>query len=89
MQSRLLRPRFLHLRYFGWIVVAVAAFYAWQAFGLPHMLWSYSYLGARTSWAARRDTSCTYLGPYGPFTAPPAGERCALVVFARPHGRVQ
>ncbi len=76
------KPRLLRPAYFAWIVVPVALYAAYATLGLPHLVWSYDYVGSRdASWSETRFTRCTYLGPNGAITIRPADGSCAWVAF--------
>ena len=74
-----------HLKYlpfFAWVLVIAFTYQAYAAQGLPHFLWSYSFLdnGDRFNpYAERYYTSCTYIGPYGEFTVLAIGGKCEWV----------
>ncbi len=77
------KPRLLRPAYFAWIVVPVALYAAYATLGLPHLVWSYDYIGDGSSWSDTHFTRCAYLGPYGAITILPADESCAWVAFFR------
>jgi hypothetical protein len=76
MKPRLLRPSYLF-----WLLGPIAAFAIYQAYGLPHPVWSYSYLGgeAGTRWYTR----CVFTGPYGQFVTRPKDGRCPWFVMRK------
>ena len=74
-----MKPRFLRLRFFVWIIPAGVLLVAAELLGSPHVMWSYS-------WPAGTDskggyTSCTYLGFDGPKTVHAMDGACAWVRF--------
>lgn len=78
--------RFLRAGYFIWVIVPLAIYLAYLAFGLPHMIWSYEYRQVgRTSlsdpFAGRHYTRCTFIGPYGSFSISAKNGKCGLVAF--------
>ncbi len=81
------KPRPIRASYFVWIVTAAALYGAYAAFGLPHVVWSYSFQLAGTNdrwdYAARRHTRCSFIGPYGQFITYPGNGKCPWVVFRR------
>ncbi len=76
-----MKPRLIRASYFAWTLVPAAAFAVHQAYGLPHMLWSYDFQGTRADSASRRYTRCTFVGPYGKFTVYPETGECGSVAF--------
>lgn len=80
------RIRFLRASYFIWILGPVAAWAVYQAWGLPHVIFSYSYHGGESGYASRWYTRCTFIGPYGAFTVPATNGRCGWVHFAKETG---
>ena len=77
-----MKPRFLRLSYFAWIIVPVGAWMALQAHGLPHLIWSYSYHGGSyADFAGGRYVRCTFIGPYGAFTTHPTDGNCPWFLF--------
>lgn len=78
------RPRFIKLSYFLWLVVPLGLWAAYDAFGLPHAIWSYSWIDegqGMDPFAKRHYTRCTFIGPYGTFTQSAEYGRCAYVKF--------
>lgn len=79
-----MKARLLPITYFVWIVVPVALFIAYLAFGLPHVIWSYSFLDngrGNDPFVERHYTRCTFIGPYGSFTTHPADGTCPWFRF--------
>ncbi|MFA6965227.1 hypothetical protein [Bosea sp. (in: a-proteobacteria)] len=80
----LIRPSF-----FIWLIVPVAIWLSVVAFGLPHVIWSYEWIGRGRGYAGlegRHYTRCTYVGPHGVIVAPAAEGRCAWVRFFHSQG---
>lgn len=78
------RARFLKLGYFAWLVMPLGLWLAYDAFGLPHAIWSYSWIDegqGMDPFAERFYTRCTFIGPYGTFTQSAEYGRCAYVKF--------
>lgn len=72
---------------FLWIVFPLAVFAAYAVFGLPHMIWSYSFhdIGSRDGLSVERHyVSCTFVGPYGEFAVPAQSGHCGWVRFFKP-----
>jgi hypothetical protein len=83
------RVRLIRASFFLWLIVPTAAYLAYQAYGLPHVIWSYSWLDngrGYDPYASRHYTSCTYVGPYGVFTDAAPGGRCGWVQFHKARG---
>jgi hypothetical protein len=78
-----MKPRFFRLSYFIWLIVPAVLFVAWLTIGLPHVLWSYRYVGDGNfiPFDERHFTSCTFVGPYGVNTAPARDGRCGYIRF--------
>ncbi len=77
---------FLRLSYFMWLIVPAAILLIYLIFGLPHMIWSYSWIDKGQGYdpfATRYYTRCTYVGPYGNFTAHPNNGKCSWVRFRK------
>lgn len=74
------------LKYFLWIVVPIGLWFGYQSHGLPHAIWSYSWLDqgqGHDPLAHRWYTRCTFIGPYGSVTTHPTNGRCGWIVFAK------
>ncbi|MGE0279581.1 MAG: hypothetical protein AB7P20_03060 [Rhizobiaceae bacterium] len=81
--------RFLRLRYFAWVPVALAGYAVCHGLGVPHPIWRYAYVGGENG-APRYYASCTFVGPLGEFTRPAVTGRCGWVLFVtRPAGGAQ
>ncbi|OXT01628.1 hypothetical protein B7H23_01260 [Notoacmeibacter marinus] len=81
MKVRLIRPA-----YFIWVLLPIALYGAFLTFGLPHMIWSYSWRDEGQGYdpfAARHYTSCTYAGPYGVFKRPANAGKCPWLIFRK------
>ena len=77
-----MKVRFLRLSYFVWVIVPLGLLAAYEAFGLPHMIWSYDFYSTSDEpFVGRTYTRCTFIGPYGAFTTRPADGKCAWVAF--------
>lgn len=84
--SRAAKVRFLRASYFIWMIGPVAAWATYHAYGLPHVIWSYSFQGGEggvTDFASRRYTRCTFVGPYGEFTTHPSDGACPWFAFRK------
>lgn len=55
----------------------------YQLYGLPHVIWSYSYHGGESGFVSRWYTRCTFIGPYGEFAIPASDGRCGWILFAK------
>ena len=78
--------RFLRLSYFIWLIVPVTILLLYLIFGMPHMIWSYSWIDEGQGYdpfATRHYTRCTYVGPYGNFTEHPNNGKCGWVRFRK------
>lgn len=80
-----MKMRFLRPGYFLWILGPLAAWGGYQAFGLPHVIWSYSFTGAERAgdYAGRWYTRCTFVGPYGALTTYPSDGECGWLIFRK------
>ncbi len=81
-----MKPRLLRFSFFIWVIVPVAIYLAYLAFGLPHMIWSYEYrqvepASTANPFAGRYYTRCTFIGPYGSISRSASNGKCALVSF--------
>lgn len=69
-----------------WLVAVGAVYWVYQSYGLPNLLWSYSFIDNDDRYnphIKRFYTSCTYLGPYGAFTQDARNGRCPLLRLHR------
>ncbi|PCJ75186.1 MAG: hypothetical protein COA53_07710 [Rhodobacteraceae bacterium] len=85
-----MKPRFFRLSFLYWILVPIALYGVFVAFGLPHSIWSYEFVDNGSPYdpfLERYYTSCTYWGPYGAFTIPANQGSCQLVAFFKEAGR--
>ena len=79
-----MRPRFIRLSYFIWLIVPAAVFAAYMGLGLPHFIWSYRFHDNGSPYdpfLERHYISCTFWGPYGMHTIPAQSGRCGYVAF--------
>ncbi|MEL7281860.1 MAG: hypothetical protein AAGK79_15990 [Pseudomonadota bacterium] len=79
-----MRPRLIRASFFLWIIAPLALFGAYQAFGLPHMIWSYTYRDdgqGADPFAYRFYYTCRYVGPYGEFERHARNGKCGWVRF--------
>lgn len=70
--------------YFVWLLVPLIAYAGHEAYGLPHIAWSYSWIEqgrGHDAFAERLYTRCTYLGWHGTVTVRPADGNCPWVRF--------
>lgn len=75
------------LVYLIWIIFPVALYLIYLIFGLPHIIWSYSWRNdgqGHDPFANRYYTKCVYIGSYGEFTIhnPNDGE-CDWFIFRK------
>ena len=75
------RPRLIPPSYFLWLPLAAGLYGVYALYGLPHVIWSYSFVlegdGDRWDFSARYYTRCVYVGPAGPFARDADDGRCA------------
>ena len=79
-----MKPRFLRLSYFLWIIVPLALYGSYHLYGLPHVIWSYRWIDhgqGHDPFAFRHYTECTFVGPYGAFTVYPGDGSCGWLRF--------
>lgn len=84
ISGRSQRPRFIKLSYFAWMVVPLGLWLAYDAVGVPHAIWSYSWIDqgqGMNAFAKRYYTRCTFIGLYGHFTEAAQHGKCAWVKF--------
>jgi len=85
-----MKPRFLRLSFFYWVLVPIALYGGFIAIGLPHAIWSYEFIDngrPHDPFLERHYTSCTFWGPYGVFTVSANNGRCRLVAFFKEGSR--
>ena len=85
MKARLIRGA-----YFIWIVVPFALWLVYTSYGLPHMIWSYSWINEGQGYdpfAERYYTRCTYVGSYGNKTISPENGKCPFIRFVKKEGK--
>lgn len=78
-----------YLSLFLWLIGAGAAYSVYASSGLPHVIWSYTFLDngdQYNPYAKRYYTSCTFIGWYGAFTVPASNGRCGWVRFFKERG---
>lgn len=71
-----------YLSLFLWLIGAGVAYSAYATKGLPHVIWSYTFLDNGDQYnplAERYYTSCTFIGWYGNFTVTASNGRCGWV----------
>jgi hypothetical protein len=81
-----MRPRFIKLSYFTWVIVPAGLWLTYASIGLPHAIWSYSWREDGRGMGFFSDrvyTRCSFVGPYGLFEKPAEGGDCAWVRFFR------
>ncbi len=78
-----MKIQFLRPSYFIWIIVPLALYLVYLAFGLPHAIWSYDWRdnGTHDPFVTRWYTRCTLAGPYGLFTIYPVDGKCPWLRF--------
>lgn len=72
---------------FFWIALPVAAYMIYDAYGLPHMIFSYRFHDNGDQYnplAHREFIDCTFWGPYGRFTVPADAGKCGWIEFFQP-----
>ena len=82
--KRPFKPRFIKLSYFAWVIVPLVVWFAYGGIGLPHAIWSYSWIDegqGMDPFAHRTYTHCRFVGPYGAFDLPAEHGRCGWVRF--------
>ena len=82
--KRPFKPRFIKLSYFVWAIVPVGLWFTYDTIGLPHGIWSYSWIDqgqGMDPFAHRTYTRCRFIGPYGLFDEPAEFGRCTWVKF--------
>lgn len=81
------------LRYSAWIPVLGAFYLAFVTWGLPHMVFNYTYRDDGRGYApfapGRRYTSCTYIGYYGHFRYQTTNGTCPWFKFYKADGQGQ
>lgn len=85
-----MKPRFFKLSYLVWVVVPAALWFTYQVAGLPHAIWSYSWIDEGQGYdpfAHRTYTRCSFVGPYGQFDLPAQNGRCGWVRFFKEEPR--
>ncbi len=83
-----MKTQFIRASYFFWIIMPVALYFGYLAYGLPHFIWSYDWRnnGTYDPFAKRYYTRCTFIGPYGNFTTYPTNGKCGWLVFRKARG---
>lgn len=75
-----------YLSLFLWIAGAGLVYGLYVSFGLPHVIWSYTFRDngdPYNPYAERHYISCTFAGPNGVFKTPARNGRCGWVKFFR------
>ena len=84
---KLQRPKVVRLNFFVWIGVPILLWIGYATYGLPHVIWSYSWTAPSSAsygdFEYRRYTRCSYLGPFGLFTELPTTGTCGWVRFPK------
>ena len=76
------------VRFLWWMIIPVGVYSAYLIFGLPHFIWSYSWVDEGQGydpWAQHYYTRCTFIGPYGSFTSTPNNGKCGWVILRKDH----
>lgn len=79
-----MKPRFIRLSYFIWLIVPAGLVAAQLTAGLPAILWRYEFVSSGNRYIPfdeRYFTSCTFWGPYGLHKAPAHDGRCGVIRF--------
>lgn len=74
------------LRFLTWLVVPFGLWAGHNAYGAPHVIWSYSWIDqgqGMDPFAHRHYTRCTFIGPYGAVTTYPGNGKCSWVKLAK------
>lgn len=67
--------------YFVWIIVPVGGWIAFALLGLPHFLWSYTWVEHHgKALNGRYMTECQFIGPYGSFNIEAQNGSCGSFV---------
>ena len=85
-----MKPRFLKPGYLVWIIVPAGLWLTYILIGLPHVIWSYSWIDqgqGADPFAYRYYTECRFVGPYGQFERPAKDGRCAWLRFFKEEAR--
>ncbi len=75
-----------YLSLFVWLLGAGALYGVYVSYGLPHVIWNYTFLdnGDRYNlFAERHYLSCSFIGPYGVFKMNAQNGRCDWVLLFR------
>lgn len=81
-----MKPRFLKVSYLAWVIVPLGIWFTYQHVGLPHAIWSYSWIDhgqGADPLAERYYTRCRFIGPHGQFDFPAQDGRCGWVQFLK------
>ena len=84
-----MKPRFLKLTYFVWLLVPLGLWSSININGSPHVLWSYSWRDEGQGYhplAERWYTRCSYVGAHGTVTIYPTNGECRFIRFAQSAG---
>jgi hypothetical protein len=80
-----MKPRLIRPSYFVWLIVPIATFAFIQAWGLPHVIWNYTYRGD-ASRPSFRYIACSYVGPSGEFWLSANNGECSWIRFRKTVG---
>lgn len=78
------RPKLIRASFFIWLIVPLLLLGIYGIYGLPHMIWSYTYRDdgqGRDPLAYRYYFNCVYIGPYGDFKRQAQAGTCSWVRF--------
>lgn len=77
-----MKPRFWRASYLVWLIVPPVVYAVYALYGLPHVIWSYSFHGSGNGdYSSRYYTRCTFVGPYGGFTVSAHDGECGWISF--------
>ena len=85
-----MKPRFLKLVYYVWVIVPASLWLTYHLIGLPHVIGSYAWVDegqGMDPFAHRHYTRCRFVGPYGQFELPAQQGRCGWVRFFKQEDR--
>jgi len=85
-----MKIRLFRIIYFIWIIIPAGLYLTYLILGLPHVIWSYSWLDqgqGHDPFAYRYYTRCTFVGSYGVFTTHPTNGKCPWFQFFKERER--